>query len=176
MQLWQTGRNPAAAALLPCHAWPGLQALHLEDNSFEELPAGPYLARLEELVLDWGCALGSPAALRSASHLSRLVLQQFRHNLPDLGLAVALALPDEAGGALLEALAAMPALRLVEDVFQRGAVHLVPLPVATVMWGLGRRCPHVRLGMVPLSEVGWVLSSLLPELPHNVGLAVHGLQ
>lgn len=117
-------RSAHAAALAPifrdapiclCHT-PLDQGLHIEDNDLASpLPLAPYLRTLQELLLDWQAALDSPEALRAATSLSRLVLSGHRavdlH--PDGTLTVR---PAKDAEPLLAALAAMPALRLVEDI------------------------------------------------------------
>ena len=89
------------------------QALHCEQNRFGVLPVGPYLCGLRELLLGWDQALRSPAALHAAARLSRLVL--WRTALHDAPMDPVIDLPVEAGEALVETLAAMPALRRVDD-------------------------------------------------------------
>lgn len=89
------------------------QALHCEQNRFGVLPVGPYLCGLRELLLGWDQALRSPAALHAATRLSRLVL--WRTSLQDVPMDPVIDLPAEAGEALVETLAAMPALRRVDD-------------------------------------------------------------
>jgi hypothetical protein len=59
---------------------------------------------------------------------------------------------------LLAALAGMPALRSVDDVF--GEEDSVTAPVAAAMWQLGRRCPRVRLRMLSTTDIGWDLAEL----------------
>lgn len=99
-----------------CAHSPHDQGLHIEDNDLAgPLPLAPYLRTLRELLLDWQAALDSPEALRAATSLSRLVLSGHRavdlH--PDGTLTVR---PAKDAEPLLAELAAMPALRLVEDI------------------------------------------------------------
>lgn len=47
------------------------QALHLEDNDLPGLPPAPCLPGLRMLLLDWGTALDSAAALAAATRLTR---------------------------------------------------------------------------------------------------------
>lgn len=95
---------------------PLLQGLHIEDNELAgPLPLAPYLRTLRELLLDWQAALDSPEALRAATSLSRLVLSG--HRAVDLHADGTLTVrPARDAEPLLAALAAMPALRLVEDI------------------------------------------------------------
>lgn len=93
------------------------QALHCEQNRFSALPLGPYLCSLRELLLGWHTALGSTAALRAATRLSRLVL--WRTSLQEAPADPEIDLPAEAGESFVEALAAMPALRRVDDDMKR---------------------------------------------------------
>lgn len=152
---------PAVAAL------PGLRGLHLEENGLLELPAGaPCWGDLRELVVDWHAALGSPAALRGATRLTRLVLNVDSPEEPTGYVG-----PSEAGEHLLQALAALPGLRLVEEV-RRGWRHDIDPDVAHVMWHLGRRCPDAQLGRLNGTNVGWTLSRLLAGLEHNKGLSL----
>ncbi|EFN58645.1 hypothetical protein CHLNCDRAFT_140893 [Chlorella variabilis] len=147
------------AALPPCvAAMSQLQALHVEENELEAgLPLGPMLSSLRELLLDWQAALDSPAALRAATRLSRLALSCHRavDEGPGPGLTVR---PAEAAEPLLAALASMPALRCVDDVF--GEEDTVTAPVARVMWQLGRRCPRVELRTLSTTDIGWGMAEL----------------
>jgi hypothetical protein len=106
-----------------------------------------------------------PRICTAAARLSRLVLNN--HRAVDLagqgGLTVR---PAAAAEPLLDALAAMPALALVEDVF--GEEDVVTAPVARAMWQLGRRCPRVRLGVLGDTNVGWALAQLPPEAGDRV--------
>lgn len=81
------------------------------------LPAGPYISSLRELLLGWHMALASPAALRAATRLSRLVL--WRTALQEEPQDPGIDMSAEAGEALVEALAAMPALRRMDDDMKR---------------------------------------------------------
>lgn len=151
-------RNPAPPPAPP------LQALHIEGNFISELPVGPYLGSLQELLLDWHTALASTAALRAATQLSRLVLHPWSQD-------ATAAPPDAAAGeALLEALASMPALQLVEEVLPPTSSSAVCAGQAAVMWQLGRRCPHLRLGVREDSYVGWTLCCLIAEMPQSAGM------
>lgn len=125
-----------------------LQALHVEENELEAgLPLGPMLSSLRELLLDWQAALDSPAALRAATRLSRLALSCHRavDEGPGPGLTVR---PAEAAEPLLAALASMPALRCVDDVFGAPAKPL-PAPSAVPACGAGLR------GGVPSIGLHW---------------------
>lgn len=152
LQVWQ-----------PAHLHPLLkrtaQGLHVEDNELAGgLPPAPCLAGLRELLLDWQAALDSAAALRSAIALSRLVLSGHRAVDPvgERRLAIR---PTAAAEPLLATLAALPALRRVEDVFV-GREDVVTAPVAAVMWQLGARCPHLALGLLQDGNVGMGLADL----------------
>ena len=152
------------------------QALHCEENDLAALPACPCLSNLRELLLDWRTAMASPAALQAATRLTRLILSKYQPAVPPGGgagvLAQQLAQQPGAADALLAALAALPALRWVDDVFEEGATHLVTAEQARVMWQLGRRCPRLQLGQPRSTNLGWTLSSLVAELPHNAGTAL----
>lgn len=139
--------------------WPGLQGLHLEDNELAGgLPHAPCLAGLRELLLDWQAALDSAAPLRGATALTRLVLSG--HRAVDLVGERRLAIrPAAAAEPLLAALAALPALRAVEDVLV-GGEDVVTAPVAAVMWQLGGRCPHLRVGLLQDANVGMTLADV----------------
>ncbi|PRW39121.1 adenylate cyclase [Chlorella sorokiniana] len=138
---------------------PRLLGLHVEDNDLAgPLPLAPYLRTLRELLLDWQAALDSHEALRAATSLSRLVLSGHRavdlH--PDGTLTVR---PAQSAEPLLAALAAMPALRLVEDI--QGEEDVVTAPVAHAMWQMGRRLgPQVALGAAKDSNLGWTLTEV----------------
>ncbi|KAI7845250.1 hypothetical protein COHA_001292 [Chlorella ohadii] len=101
---------------------PHLQALHCEENNFAALPVAPYLTNLRELLVDWRTLLASPGFLGSATQLSRLVLQRFQSLVPPVpgGGAGFITHPLGAGEALLAALAAMPSLQRVDDVYEAG--------------------------------------------------------
>lgn len=124
-----------------------MQGLHLEENELAGgLPRSPYLLGLQELLLDWQTALDSAPALRAATRLSRLVLSG--HRAADLGGPQGVAIrPPAAAEPLLAALAAMPRLARVDDVFV-GGEDVVTAPVARVMWELGSRCRHLRVGLL----------------------------
>lgn len=148
-----------------------LQALHCEQNALTSLPIGPYLFGLRELLLDWSTALQSPVALRAATQLSRLMLHAKFDVFDDEPNEEAYRpVPAGSGAALLDALASMPALRCVDDVFEGDSgQHVVTAEAASVMWQLGRRCPHLELGLPDSCNVGWTLATLVAELPHNAG-------
>jgi hypothetical protein len=148
-----------------------LRALHCEENDIVALPVAPYLSNLRELLADWRTLLAAPDFLRSAAQLSRLILHRFQPSLA--GGAIHLAQPPGAGPALLAALAALPSLRRVDDVYEEGnSTHLVTAEMAHVMWQLGQRCPHLELTQPRSTNLGWTLSSLVAELPHNAGTAM----
>lgn len=148
----------AAPAALSPHIAPHLQGLHLEDNDLEGgLPLAPYLLGLRELLVDWQTALDSPDALRAAPALTRLILSG--HRAVDLLEGGRLRVRrGEAADPLLAALAAMPSLRRVDDVF--GLEDVVTAPVASAMWRMGRALPHVQLGEVRDGNVGWSLADV----------------
>ncbi|KAI7841155.1 hypothetical protein COHA_005121 [Chlorella ohadii] len=135
-----------------------LHALHCEQNSFAALPLGPYLSGLRELLLGWHMALASPAALQAATRLSRLVL--WRTALQEEPRDPGIDLPAEAGEALVEALAAMPVLRRVDDDMKRPGAYLLHPAVAQAMWRMGQRCPHLQLGVLQGSSIGWGMARL----------------
>ncbi len=156
----------------PCRCSLPRQALHCEENNFAALPVAPYLTNLRELLVDWRTLLASPGFLGSATQLSRLVLQRFQSLVPPVpgGGAGFITHPLGAGEALLAALAAMPSLQRVDDVYEAGnQTHWVTGDMAHVMWQLGRRCPHLQLGQPRSTNLGWTLSTLVAELPHNAG-------
>ncbi|GAB4824056.1 hypothetical protein N2152v2_011102 [Parachlorella kessleri] len=63
--------------------------LHLEGSRLQQLPPGPYLSRLVELVLDWSCLLASHTVLsRHATQLTKLYASG-AHRLPRGGGAAA---------------------------------------------------------------------------------------
>ena len=131
-----------------------------------ELPAGAYLGALRELLLDWRTALCSAAPLRDATRLTRLMLND--HAALGIGPGDHQVPPSEAAEPLLCALSTgLPALRLVQDIVLEGHMSTFTPPVAAVMWQLGRRCPHLGFQVLPDSNVGWTLSSVVWELPHN---------
>lgn len=142
-----------------------LQSMHIEENELRELPAGPYLGALREVLLDWHTALCSAAPLRGATSLTRLILNH--HAALMIGLGDQVVPHAEAAEPLLCTLATLPALRLVQDIMYEGHVSNFTPPVAAVMWQLGRRCPLLELQVLPDSNVGWTLSSVVWELPHN---------
>lgn len=153
----------------PLHAsspplrWP-LQALHIEENSIQALPAGAYLGGLRELLLDWHTALGSAAALRAATQLSRLVLGpwvQVDDTTRPPGAAV--------GEQLLAALAAMPALRLVEEAFSEARCAR-PRRSPCGSWGGAARTCTTCLCMLEDGNVGWTLSAMVAGMPQNAGM------
>ncbi|PRW33171.1 small GTP-binding [Chlorella sorokiniana] len=135
-----------------------LLALHCEQNSFAALPPGPYLCSLRELLLGWHMALASPAALQAATRLTRLVL--WRTSLQDGPMDPSLDLPAVAGEPLVNALAAMPALRRVDDSMKHPGAYLLWPAVAQVMWRVGQRCPHLQLGVLQRKSIGWGMSRL----------------
>ena len=148
-----------------CHAWPPtLQALHIEENELTELPAGPYLGSLRELLLDWRTALCSAAPLRGATSLTRLLLND--HAALRIGPGDREVPPAEAAEPLLGTLAVLPALRLVHDIVYEEEVSRFTPPVAAVMWQLGQRCPHLEFQVLADTNVGWTLSSLIGALPN----------
>lgn len=133
--------------------------------------------------MDWQAALDSPEALRAASCLSRLVLSG--HRAVDLHADGTLTVrPAQAAEPLLAALAAMPALRLVEDV--QAEVRWLPRRVqGLVVTGDGvqpnRRvagrascvAPPERYSTGAFSRcVRWPLSSRLQAL-HSAGGCGH---
>ncbi|KAL4440373.1 hypothetical protein ABPG75_003374 [Micractinium tetrahymenae] len=136
-----------------------LQGLHIEDNELAGgLPHAPCLAGLRELLMDWQAALDSAASLRAAIALTRLILSG--HRAVDLVGEQRLAIrPAAAAEPLLATLAALPALRRVEDVFV-GGEDVVTAPVAAVMWQLGGRCRHLRVGLLQDANVGMTLADL----------------
>lgn len=131
----------------------------------------PCLSSLRELLLDWRTAMASPAALRCAAQLSRLILSRYQPAVPPADIQELLARRPDAD-ALLDALAALPALRRLDDVYEEGNTHLVTAEQARVMWQLGRCCPRVQLAQPRSTNLGWTLSSLVAELPHNAGTAM----
>lgn len=158
-----TLRQLAPAARRATGVHPGnlgcLQGLHLEDNELAGgLPHAPCLAGLRELLLDWQTALDSASALRAATALTSLILSG--HRAVDLVGERRLAIrPAAAAEPLLATLAALPALRRVEDVFV-GGEDVVTAPVAAVMWQLGGRCPHLRVGLLQDTHVGMSLADV----------------
>ena len=156
----------------PVAALTQLRALHLEDNALAGLPPTPLWAGLRELVVDWPAALHGAGALAGATALTRLVLTPWRET--DGGLDPTADEEEDAvaGEALLGALAALPALRLVQDVFERGVGCFLTPGMAHVMWRLSGRRPGLRLASLPDSNVGWTMSRLVAGLAHNRALAV----
>ena len=138
-------------ASLPSNAH--MQGLHIEDNPFaQRLPPAPCLLNLVELLLDWKDALRSPDALRACTRLSRLSL----HNHAVWAVTVAgqhCGLGADWGGPLLEALAALPALQLLEDVVNPQRPDALAPAVARCMWEAGRRCPRARLAQATSTYV-----------------------
>lgn len=59
-----------------------------------------------------------------------------------------LALPADWAGPLLDALAVMPALQLLEDVVNPQRPDALAPAVARSMWEAGRRCPRARLEQI----------------------------
>ena len=118
----------------------------------------PYLLGLRELLVDWQTALDSPDALGAPRPRSpRLILSG--HRAVDLLEGGRLRVRrGEAADPLLAALAAMPSLRRVDDVF--GLEDVVTAPVASAMWRMGRALPHVQLGEVRDGNVGWSLADV----------------
>ena len=158
---------------IPCCLVPFPQALHCEENNLPSLPAAPYLSSLRELLVDWRTLMAAPAFLRAATQLTRLILNRFVPAVPPAGGQGPLGPPAGAGEALLAELAAMPALQRVDEVYEEGpSTHLVTADMAHVMWQLGKRCPHLQFEQPRSTNLGWTLSSLVAELPHNAGTAV----
>lgn len=165
----------ALCLINPSAVWSPPQALHCEENDIAALPAAPYLSNLRELLADWRTLMASTAFLPAATQLSRLIMHRFQPAVPPLfadeGQPLG-PLPG-AGEALLAALASLPCLRRVDDVYEEdNHTHLVTAEMAHVMWQLGKRCPHLELTQPRSTNLGWTLSSLVAELPHNAGTAV----
>lgn len=95
--------------------------------------------------------MSAPDALRACTRLTRLTL----HNHAVWGTAATgtVGLPAAWGDRLMDALAAMPSLRLVEDVVNPQRPEMLVPAVARCMWELGRRCPHVRLEQLTTTYV-----------------------
>jgi hypothetical protein len=106
-----------ALTSLSSSCFSALQGLHIEDSELVGgLPVAPFLSSLRLLLLDWQAALDSPQALRAATRLT--CLQLANHRAVEEGPGPLLVVqPAEAGEPLLAALAAMPALRCIEDFF-----------------------------------------------------------
>ena len=148
---------------MPHPTLPSPQALHCEENKLPSLPAAPYLSSLRELLVDWPTLMAAPAFLRGATQLTRLILNRYQPPwVPPGG--------PGAGEALLAELAALPALRRVDDVLEEGAsTYTVTVEMAHVMWQLGKRCPYLQFEQPRSKNLGWTLTSLVAELPHNAG-------
>ena len=137
----------------------GSQGLHIEDNLLAQgLASLPCLANLVELLLDWKDALRDPAALRACTRLTRLSLHNHGVFMGAVGL------PALWGDHLLDTLAAMPSLRLLEDVVNSQKRDLLVPAVARCMWEAGRHCPNLRLEQIHSTYVstcsewgGWLL-------------------
>ena len=147
------------------------QALHCEQNRFGVLPVGPYLCGLRELLLGWDQALRSPAALHAATRLSRLVL--WRTALHDAPMDPVIDLPVEAGEALVETLAAMPALRRVDDNMKHPGTFVHGLCMgAGLCMGLQGQAT-VASGQAPLCHAACVVSCCTLHQDHLQALACH---
>lgn len=124
-----------------------LQGLHIEDNPLaRRLAPHPCFFNLLELLLDWKDALSAYDALRACTRLTRLTLTN--HAVYGTTATGSVPLPAAFGDRLLGALAAMPSLRLIEDVVDPSCLDLLVPAVARCMWQLGRVCPHVRLEQI----------------------------
>lgn len=150
--------------------FPSRQALHLEENEISELPVAPYLGGLRELLLDWKAAICAPHALRSATSLSRLILNDHcvtAEAPPPPPHSVRVPPAGAAAEGLAAALRALPTLRLVQDVLPPQDYLVITAPVARAMWELGRSCPHLEIGYLEGTYVGWTLAdvdaSLAPD-------------
>ena len=69
------GSRPSLLSHIPHHPPPTTLApagLHLEDNRSIQLPLGPYLSGLVELVIDWPTLFSSHAVLAAATQLTKL--------------------------------------------------------------------------------------------------------
>lgn len=85
--------------------------------------------------------------LRACTRLTRLSLHNHGVFMGAVGL------PALWGDNLLDAIAAMPSLRLLEDVVNPQQRDLLVPAVARCMWEAGRRCPHLRLEQISSTYV-----------------------
>lgn len=175
----------AAREPQPCtqpSARTALQGLHIEDNPLaRRLGPHPCFHNLVELLLDWKDALSAYDALHACTRLTRLTLTNHTvYGTTDTG---SVPLPATFGDRLLDALAAMPSLQLIEDVVDPNSLDLLVPAVARCMWQLGRVCPHVRLELITstfvsagAAGVSWAVScwAVVSAPPGQWLAALHG--